>query len=51
MRINYNVKGNERKELVEAVSKVLICKAKYLGAPSFSYEMGLLKLLKLVTSQ
>ena len=40
MRINYNVKGNERKELVKAVSEVLICKAKYLGAPSFSYEVG-----------
>ena len=40
MRINYNVKGNERKELVKAVSEDLICKAKYLGAPSFSYEVG-----------
>lgn len=40
MRINYNVKGIERKDLVKAVSEVLICKAKYLGAPSFSYEVG-----------
>lgn len=40
MRINYNVKGNERKAMVKAVSEILICKAKYLGAPSFAYEVG-----------
>ncbi len=40
MRINYNVKGTERKELVEAISEFVVCKAEYQGAPSFAYKIG-----------
>ena len=40
MRINYNVKGTERKELVEAISEFVVCKAEYQGAPTFAYKIG-----------
>lgn len=41
MEINYNVSGPRRKEMVEAVSKALGgCAGRYLGAPSFSYQVG-----------
>lgn len=40
MEIKYNVSGKKRKELVEAISKILGEDAKYKGAPSFSYEVG-----------
>jgi len=40
MKIYYNVTGKERKRLVGAVSTVLNAPAKYLGAPTFAYEVG-----------
>ena len=40
MRINYNVSGEKRKSLVGAVSHELNAPAKYLGAPTFAYEVG-----------
>lgn len=40
MRINYNVTGQQRKSLVGAISQELNAQTKYLGAPSFAYEVG-----------
>lgn len=40
MKINYNVTGSNRKSLVNAISQELNAPAKYLGAPTFAYEIG-----------
>jgi hypothetical protein len=40
MRISFGRTGNERKALVAAISEALGAEAKYLGAPTFSYEVG-----------
>lgn len=40
MELNYNVTGAERKKLVTAIGTILNLPAKYLGAPSFAYEVG-----------
>ncbi|MGI6634125.1 MAG: virulence protein [Christensenellales bacterium] len=40
MRLSYNVKGAERKSLVAAISQELNAPTKYLGAPTFAYEVG-----------
>ena len=40
MKINYEVTGADRKRLVEAISNFTETKAKYLGAPSFTYQVG-----------
>ncbi len=40
MRINYNVTGEERKSLVGAISHELNIPVRYLGAPTFAYEIG-----------
>ncbi len=40
MKINYNITGTERKSLASAISQELNTPAKYLGAPSFAYEVG-----------
>lgn len=40
MKLSYNVTGAERKALVVAISQVLNAQAKYLGAPTFAYEVG-----------
>lgn len=40
MRINYNVTGDKRKALVGAISQELNASTKYLGAPTFAYEVG-----------
>ena len=37
---NYNLSGNNRKPLVEAISQILDKPAVYQGAPSFSYRIG-----------
>ncbi|HPD88438.1 MAG TPA: virulence protein [Oscillospiraceae bacterium] len=37
--IRYNVTGDERKRLVRAMGDILEAKPKYLGAPSFAYEI------------
>lgn len=40
MQINYNVTGAKRKELVNAISQKLNAPVKYLGAPTFAYEVA-----------
>jgi hypothetical protein len=40
MKLNYNVTGSERKSLVGAISTFLNAPTKYLGAPTFAYEVG-----------
>jgi len=40
MKLNYNVTGSERKSLVGAISAALNTPTKYLGAPTFVYEIG-----------
>lgn len=40
MTIQYNLTGADRKALVSAVSSITGCEAKYLGAPSFAYQVG-----------
>lgn len=40
MKINYNVTGEKRKTLVNAISQELNASAKYLGAPTFAYEVA-----------
>ena len=40
MKLNYNVTGANRKRLVETISNFTETKAKYLGAPSFTYQVG-----------
>lgn len=40
MKLNYNVTGRERKTLVGEISGALNVPTKYLGAPSFAYEVG-----------
>ena len=40
MKINYNVTGPKRKLLVAAISQELNAPTKYLGAPTFAYEVG-----------
>ena len=39
MTINYNVTGAERKKLVQTIAEILECDSKYLGAPSFAYQI------------
>ena len=40
MQINYNVIGEKRKSLVNAISQELNAPSKYLGAPTFAYEVA-----------
>jgi hypothetical protein len=40
MKLDYNVTGQERKNLLNAVSTALAFTVRYLGAPTFSYEVG-----------
>lgn len=39
-KIRYNVTGDERKRLVQAMGDILEAAPKYLGAPSFAYEIN-----------
>ena len=39
MTVKYNVTGAKRKELVQTIANWMGCDAKYLGAPSFAYEV------------
>ena len=39
MTINYNVTGDDRKKLVQAIAEILECKPKYLGVPSCAYQI------------
>ena len=40
MKISYNVTGQERKAMVGTISQELDTPMKYLGAPTFAYEVG-----------
>lgn len=40
MELKYEMKGAERKRLVEAIEDLTGYKAKYLGMPSAAYEIG-----------
>ena len=40
MELNYNVKGDKRKELVKALEEILGDKSEYMGVPTFSYRIG-----------
>ncbi len=40
MTINYNVTGTERKLLAEYISGFMGTEKKYLGAPTFAYQIG-----------
>ena len=40
MLINYHVTGSDRKRLVAAIAEHTGEKARYLGAPSFAYQVG-----------
>jgi len=40
MKINYNVTGNERKNLVKLISEITEVPSKYLGVPSCAYKVG-----------
>ena len=40
MVLHFNVKGESRKSMVKAIEKELGVKARYLGVPSCSYEVG-----------
>lgn len=40
MELHFNASGTDRKKLVDAISKELNIKAKYLGVPSCAYQIG-----------
>jgi len=40
MKIDFNLKGAERKELVKAISRITGINAEYQGTPSMSYQIG-----------
>lgn len=40
MELNYNVKGDRRKELVKALEEILGTKSEYMGVPTFGYRIG-----------
>lgn len=46
MTIHYNVTGSERKRLVDCISGSMGIEKKYLGAPSFAYQIGCLTVSK-----
>ncbi|MBV1758020.1 MAG: virulence protein [Dethiosulfatibacter sp.] len=40
MKINYKVRGDERKKLVKLISEITEVPSKYLGVPSCAYQIG-----------
>lgn len=46
MTINYNVTGTERKRLADYISGFMGTDKKYLGAPTFAYQIGYLTVSK-----
>ena len=40
MKLQFNVPGKERKQLVSAISALIGTKEKYMGPPSFAYAIG-----------
>lgn len=41
MELNYNIKGDRRKQLVKALEEILGVKSEYMGVPTFSYRIGM----------
>ena len=46
MTINYNVTGSERKRLADYISGFMGTEKKYLGAPTFAYQVGYITISK-----
>ena len=46
MVLHFNVSGDARKKMVKAIERELGVKAKYLGAPSFAYQIDMFKVEK-----
>ncbi len=46
MTFNYNVTGSERKRLAEYISGFMGTEKKYLGAPTFAYQIGYITVSK-----
>ena len=46
MKVNYNIRKEERKAMVGIVGKVLGTKPAYCGAPTFSYKIGAFEITK-----
>ena len=46
MKVNYNIRKEERKAMVGIISKALGEKPAYCGAPSFSYKVGAFEITK-----
>ena len=46
MTINYNVTGSERKRLADYISGFMGTEKKYLGVPSFAYQIGYITVSK-----
>jgi hypothetical protein len=44
MKITYNITGEKRKALVSAIGQELDVPGKYLGAPTFAYEVGVYRI-------
>jgi len=40
MELNYNVKGDKRKQLVKALEEIIGFKSEYMGVPTFAYRIG-----------
>lgn len=40
MKLNYNVNGEKRKRLVQLMAEIIGCKPRYLGVPSYAYQVG-----------
>jgi hypothetical protein len=40
MELNYNVKGERRKQLVKGLEEILSVKSEYMGVPTFAYRIG-----------
>lgn len=45
-KVNYNVTGEKRKDLVKAISEITGAKAEYLKAPTFAYLIDYMKVSK-----
>ena len=46
MKIDYNVTGSDRKRLVNYIADFFGCESKYLGAPTFAYQVGYITVSK-----
>lgn len=40
MKIEYNVSGAEKKKLIKSIEDILGSKSRYLGTPTFAYQIG-----------